>query len=105
MRSLDIFLLSSSWEGFGYVIVEAMAASKPVVAYDISSNPEIIDNKVTGFLVDYPDIDMFSQKIETLIKDKDIINQLGENGRKAVEYKFQLDDRITEMEDYLLQKI
>ena len=105
MRSLDIFLLSSSWEGFGYVIVEAMAASKPVVAYDISSNPEIIDNKVTGFLVDYPDIDMFSQKIETLIKDKDIRNQLGVNGRKAVEDKFQLDDRITEMEDYLLQKI
>ena len=52
MHNLDIFVLTSSWEGFGYVIVEAMAASKPVVAYNISSNPEIIRENQTGFLVD-----------------------------------------------------
>ena len=41
-HSLDIFLLPLTYEGFGYVIAEAMASRKPVVAFDIKSSAEII---------------------------------------------------------------
>ena len=55
---IDIFLLTSLWEGFGYVLVEAMAQKKPVIAFDIKSSSEI---RVT------PD-DMFEKFKSVLIK-------------------------------------
>ena len=102
MNSIDIFVLTSLWEGFGYVIVEAMAACKPVVAFNLSSNPEIIINNETGFLIDFPDIEMFTRKIELLINDENLRLQFGKKGRETVEKYFQLDDRIAEFEQYLL---
>jgi glycosyltransferase involved in cell wall biosynthesis len=102
MQAIDIFVLSSVWEGFGYVIVEAMAACKPVVAFDISSNPEIIIRDQTGFLIEYPDLEMFCSKIELLINDEILRRQFGKKGRETVETFFQLDDRIKEFENYLL---
>ena len=104
MNSLDIFILTSSWEGFGYVIVEAMAAYKPVVAYNITSNPEIVKDNETGFLADYHDIDMIVEKLEILIKDEELRKIFGNNGRKYVENNFVLDNKITEIEKYLKNK-
>jgi glycosyltransferase involved in cell wall biosynthesis len=51
MHSVDIFVLTSIWERFGYVLVEAMASYIPVVAFEISSNPEIEEHNKTGYLV------------------------------------------------------
>jgi len=104
MHAIDIFVLTSIWEGFGYVIVEAMAACKPTIAFDISSNPEIIINNQTGFLIDFPDVEMFSGKMESLINDEDLRIRFGKKGRETVEKYFQLDDRITEFEHYLLNQ-
>jgi glycosyltransferase involved in cell wall biosynthesis len=102
MDSIDIFILTSLWEGFGYVIVEAMAACKPTIAFNLSSNPEIIIDNQTGFLIEYPDLDIFCAKLETLIKDENLRLQFGKKGRETVEKKFQLDDRITDFEQHLL---
>ena len=78
MNFIDIFALTSSWEGFGYVIVEAMACNKPVVGFNISSNPEIVTHNKTGFLVEYPDTTQFTDKIETLINNKKLLLKIGE---------------------------
>jgi glycosyltransferase involved in cell wall biosynthesis len=102
MNSIDIFLLTSTWEGFGYVIVEAMAKSKPVIAFDITSNPEIVNKDNTGYLVKYPDTNAFAMEVEKLANDKNLREQLGKNGRKYLMDNFQLKDRIDEFEDYLL---
>ena len=105
MNSVDIFLLSSVWEGFGYAIVEAMAASKPVVAFDISSNPEIISENHTGYLVAYPDVKAFAEKVEILIADTDLRLQMGKKGRERVTALFQLNDRIEEFISHLASRI
>ena len=97
MHSIDLFILSSEWEGFGYVIVEAMAASKPVIAFDITSNPEIISQNNTGFLIKYPDIEAMAEKAENLIRNEELRKSMGMDARKSVENKFQLDDKITEI--------
>ena len=91
MESIDIFLLTSQWEGFGYVIVEAMASKKPVIAFDLSSNPEIISNEKTGFLVENKKIDTFVEKIEILADDKKLQQQFGNAGRKKVEELFEIN--------------
>jgi glycosyltransferase involved in cell wall biosynthesis len=51
-QTIDIFVLSSLYEGFGYVLVEAMAERKPIVAFDIGSSAEIVINNKSGFLVE-----------------------------------------------------
>lgn len=52
---IDIFVLSSLWEGFGYVLVEAMAAKLPVVAFAVSNIPELVEHGHNGLLVRGPD--------------------------------------------------
>ncbi|MFA9289622.1 MAG: glycosyltransferase family 4 protein [Solirubrobacteraceae bacterium] len=101
MNSIDIFLLSSIWEGFGFVLAEAMLKSKPIVAFDISSNPELVENGKSGFLVKYSNLDDFTNKIIRLTKDKALRENMGNEGLKSVMKKFVLKDRILEIEAYL----
>ena len=56
-RSIDCFVLSSLWEGFGYVLAEAMLAEKPVVAFDCNSMPELVESGKTGILLPAPGTD------------------------------------------------
>lgn len=104
MNSIDIFVLTSIWEGFGFVLVEAMLNSKPIVAFDITSNPEIVTNGESGFLVKYPDIDEFASKIKYLAENEELRLQLGNNGRDEVIKRFNFEDRVSELEHYLLKK-
>lgn len=53
-RSIDIFVLSSLWEGFGYALAEAMLAEKPVIAFACNSMPELVQQDRTGELVSPP---------------------------------------------------
>ena len=103
MESVDIFVLTSIWEGFGYVIVEAMASRTPVVAFDISSNPEIIDENVTGFLVEPFDIKAMTACIEKLIQDPVLLKTMGEAGRKRVENLFSIDRTQEQLEMLLIE--
>lgn len=101
MNSIDIFLLTSEWEGFGYVLVEAMIKSKPVVAFNKTSNPEIVQADVSGFLVEYPNLELFAEKTKLLIDDKELRDKMGKASKLNVIERFQLEDRITELEYYL----
>lgn len=104
MQSIDVFLLSSVWEGFGYVLVEAMIQSKPVIAFNITSNPEIIANNETGFLVDFPDVQAFAERIIELANNTALQVQMGKAGQQRVYDHFRMADRIDEFENYLQQK-
>ena len=90
MKSIDVFLLSSLWEGFGYVLVEAMASSKPVIALNSSSEPEIVKNRETGFIIDQGDSEGFVNKVELFASNRKLIEEFGERGRKSVEERFDI---------------
>lgn len=101
MASIDIFLLSSYWEGFGYVIVEAMNLAKPVVAFDSSSNPEIVQNNLSGFLIPPDNIEEFSNSTQKLITDAKLRSKMGAFAKEDIRSKFELSDRISEFEEFL----
>lgn len=71
MFNADLFVLTSKWEGFGHVIVEAMATGTPVIATDCDSGPvEIIKSNKYGVLVPVGNQKKLSKKIIELLKDE-----------------------------------
>lgn len=79
MKNADLFVLSSLWEGFGHVIVEAMACGTPVLATDCPYGPrEILENGKFGWLVPNNDIGAMANQIEYLLSYNDeVVNMRG----------------------------
>jgi len=69
MQQVDIFVSTALWEGFGFVLAEAMVYQKPVLAFNLSSNPELIINGENGFLITPKNCVEFADKLEALITD------------------------------------
>lgn len=81
----SIFVLSSRYEGFGMVIIEAMACGLPVISYDCPEGPsEIINDGVDGFLVPLNDINELSKKISILIEDQNLRKAMGKRAKQNV---------------------
>lgn len=95
----DIFCLASQWqEAFGWVIAEAMAFEVPVVATAVGGIPEVVEENVTGLLVNPPtDTALLAQQILSLLRDGEERRRLGREGRKTVERKFHLRQTVAEV--------
>lgn len=103
MYSGDIFLLSSLWEGFGYVLAEASLCKKPIIAFNSSSNPEVVINEKTGYLTTHNDVDEFVNKIEHLKNNQDKIASMGEAGFNFVKHSFDSKIILHKIEHYLIE--
>lgn len=101
MASIDIFLLTSRWEGFGFVLAEAMLNKKPIIAWDISSNPELVKHGKTGFLIPPFDSTLFAEKIIELANDANKRDLFGQNGYSFVINNFSFDQITKKLCKYL----
>jgi glycosyltransferase involved in cell wall biosynthesis len=90
LSGLDVSVLATNFEGFGLVIVEAMAQGTPVVATDVGGVTEIITDKVTGLLHRPADDADLAEKILALLSSKTLGESLVEGGRRLVEDHFTI---------------
>ncbi len=97
MQMIDIFALPSLWEGFGYVLVEAMACGRPVIAYNHSSNPEIIIHEKTGFLVEPGNTREFSDRIIHFAYHPEKLKIMGRNAHTHAEQNFTLERSVEKL--------
>ena len=98
IASSDIFVLSSLWEGFGNVIIEAMACGVPVISTDCPYGPnEIITNEVNGLLVPVGDVEAMAEAMLRLLKDEPLRNRLAHAGKKRAE-DFNVEKMVAEYE-------
>ena len=78
-------------EGVPKSLIEAASCGKPIVTYDIPGCNSIVKNGYNGFLVPPKNIDMLFEKIKQLIENKNLSEEMGNNGRKLVEKYFSQD--------------
>lgn len=83
------------------VVLEAMACSLPVVTLDNCMLPTVIKDGYNGFISN--DIEYLVEKIQLLIKDDDLREELGANARKTIEERFGLDQHINKWEQLFLE--
>jgi glycosyltransferase involved in cell wall biosynthesis len=99
IHAFDIFVLPSLYEGFGLVLLEAMAASKPIVATGVSAIPEIVLDGETGLLVPPRDAESLAQAIMKLVIDPNLASSLGHAGYKRLKEQFTVEKMVKDTVD------
>jgi glycosyltransferase involved in cell wall biosynthesis len=94
LHAIDVFAFASKSEGFGQVVIEAMAAGKPVVASKISPLTEIIEDGVSGFLVER-DPRAFANLIIYLLKNPKEAKLIGNQAIRRVQQYFTAEAMTT----------
>jgi glycosyltransferase involved in cell wall biosynthesis len=92
LASLDILVLPSyAHEGIPQVILQAQAMGRPVVATKIGGIPEVVEDGVTGLLIEPRDANALAAKIGAILDDPALAERLREAGRSQIEAKYSLD--------------
>lgn len=94
MDALDVLVIPSLEEGFGYVALEAMRACLPIVASSVGGLPEIIADRESGFLVPPRDPAAIAAALSALIADPDMRLQFGRKGGAILAERFSLERMI-----------
>jgi len=105
MRTIDMLVLPSWWEGFGIVLIEAMAAGKPVITTNVSSMPEIVTHGETGLIVALKNVQELYEAMYQLISYPQIAIKLGRQGREDVERRFTLHAMVDQYESLFYRLI
>lgn len=89
--SSSVFVLPSRYEGFGLVLIEAMACGVPVISFDCENGPRsIITDGHDGFLISPFDVDEYAEKLISLMQNQSLRQEMGMNARKSAE-KYEMD--------------
>ena len=98
LHDLDLVVLPSLWEGFGLVLLEAMAAERPVVASAVGPIPEVVVHGETGLLVPPGDPDALADAMVRVLTDRPLAERLGRAGRRRVKNSFRVDQMVAQTE-------
>jgi len=94
----DVFVLPSESEGFGRVLVEAMAMGRPVVATNVGGIPDIVLDGETGLLVEPANAAALADAVRALVDEPARAARLGAAGRVRAESTFSLGAHVDAVE-------
>ncbi|MFP4034689.1 MAG: glycosyltransferase, partial [Desulfovermiculus sp.] len=91
LAQADLLLFPSSYrEGLPRVILEAAASGLPTVAFDVPGVRDAVRDGETGYLVDFKDLDVLTQRVQELIENSENRLHMGREARKMVERDFDI---------------
>ncbi|MDD5556204.1 MAG: glycosyltransferase [bacterium] len=99
MALSDVVVLASHEEGFPNVVLEAMAAGRPVVATRVGGVPEAVEDGVTGLLVPARDPAALAGAIGRLLSDRDAARRMGMRGLDRARREFTVERMVGAYED------
>jgi glycosyltransferase involved in cell wall biosynthesis len=94
---LSVFVAVSNRESFGVAVIEASACEKPVVVSRIGGLLEVVEDGVTGFIVEPRNPEQTALAIEKLIVNEPLRHQMGHAGRERVKNLFNWQDNVEQM--------
>ncbi|MES1925729.1 glycosyltransferase [Salinisphaera sp. T31B1] len=94
LADLDVYVCSSIAEGVALTVLEAMAASRPIVATAVGGNPELIDHERNGLLVPSRDAGALAKAVGRLLDDRTLAVKLGDAAREDVCARFSVEAMI-----------
>ncbi|MBN1909749.1 MAG: glycosyltransferase family 4 protein [Pirellulales bacterium] len=98
IASLDLFLLTSRWEGLSLALLEALACGTPVIASDIPGNREVVLQGVDGLLGPDDDPMGFAEQMQKLLLHRGLRREYGKAGRHKIARDYRLDTRVARVE-------
>ena len=99
LAEAEIFVLPSRSEGFSNALIEAMAASLPVVATRVGGNPEAVEDGVTRLVVPPEDPNALADALQELLSDSERSWAMGEAGRRLAIREFSNDRVVNQVAD------
>jgi glycosyltransferase involved in cell wall biosynthesis len=87
---LDVYVLPSLWEGLPLVILEAMAAQKPIVVTDVGGVSEVIQNNDNGILIPSMRPDILTQELKSLLEDENKMKRIASHAKKTFDEKYSV---------------
>ena len=106
-QALDVFALSSLWEGLPNVLLEAMAFQVPVVSTEAGGVARLVQNEQNGLLVPVDDVARLTQALEKVLRDQGLAETLAARGRQTIEERFSFQarmDRVCAVYEELLSR-
>lgn len=83
MAALDVLVLHSTWEAFPRVVIEAMAAGRPVISTPVGDVPDIMDDGVEGWLIPINDMGALMAAMSRCLTDADRLKKMGQSAASA----------------------
>lgn len=105
LQLADFFLLLSESEGMSNALLEAMACSCCPIISNRGGNVEVIEDGVSGFLVEPADYKFIGDLLISLSKDEERLKRISEQARRRVEKKFPLEKMVSSYEELYLKLI
>jgi glycosyltransferase involved in cell wall biosynthesis len=96
LKAFDVFVMSSVTEGLGTSLLDAMAASRPIVATTAGGIPEIVEDGVNGLLVPPRDQRALADAVVRALNDADLRRRMGEAGFARVNERFTVERMVAE---------
>jgi len=97
LQTMDVFVMTSLYEGLSNAIMEAMLAGLPVVATDVGGNRELVINGETGFLCPSNDASSLAEKVTGLLGNERDAGQMGDKGKKRIIMEFKVEKMVEEI--------
>lgn len=101
----DIFFQPSRWEAMSMVILEAMAAGKPIVATNVGENGYVIEHEKTGLIVESMDVDAMARALYKLLLDASLRQRYGNNAKLAYEQFGTVERMVRQYEQLYLDTL